>query len=190
MKPNGNGRPIVKPSNRNIVWLVPILVTLRSLQSVTNVQTTELFVEQWLNIRGKLFLFLTLTLAKFFWRCYSINYFGLYLFDNGHLDELKARFRSQNWSIFFNKFYQTYAQNHDITYHVDWYWVVRFLICFKGKKSKILGCDHYPADCQLLSACCGKLYVCRFCHNDREDHTMKRYVTTKPTAQILEKVRN
>ncbi|KAL8024649.1 putative Zinc finger, RING-type, Zinc finger, CHY-type, Zinc finger, RING/FYVE/PHD-type [Plasmopara halstedii] len=39
----------------------------------------------------------------------------------------------------------------------------------------ILGCSHYQRKCKLQGKCCGKWYLCRFCHDDNEDHAFDRY---------------
>ncbi|KAL1810280.1 hypothetical protein ACET3Z_027270 [Daucus carota] len=43
------------------------------------------------------------------------------------------------------------------------------------------GCKHYKRNCKLVSACCNKLYTCRLCHDDVEDHIMDR----KDTALMM-----
>jgi len=37
-----------------------------------------------------------------------------------------------------------------------------------------MSCTHYLRKCQLVSPCCGKVYTCRICHDDQEDHTLDR----------------
>eukprot|EP00164_Ancoracysta_twista_P001038 GFYU01001354.1.p1 GENE.GFYU01001354.1~~GFYU01001354.1.p1 ORF type:complete len:370 (+),score=28.88 GFYU01001354.1:300-1409(+) len=41
----------------------------------------------------------------------------------------------------------------------------------------ILGCQHYQRKAKLRAACCGKLFPCRFCHDEVSDHAMDRYAT-------------
>ena len=41
----------------------------------------------------------------------------------------------------------------------------------------IPGCKHYARKARMVAACCGAAHVCRFCHDDAEDHTMDRYAT-------------
>lgn len=36
-------------------------------------------------------------------------------------------------------------------------------------------CTHYVRQCNIISPCCGKIYACRLCHDDSEDHTLNRY---------------
>ncbi|EXB56897.1 Uncharacterized RING finger protein [Morus notabilis] len=49
--------------------------------------------------------------------------------------------------------------------------------CDPDKKS--FGCEHYKRNCKLLAACCGKLFTCRFCHDNVSDHSMDRKATTE-----------
>nr|XP_020445946.1 RING finger and CHY zinc finger domain-containing protein 1 [Monopterus albus]XP_020445947.1 RING finger and CHY zinc finger domain-containing protein 1 [Monopterus albus] len=37
------------------------------------------------------------------------------------------------------------------------------------------GCQHYVRSCLLKAPCCGKLYVCRLCHDAEENHQMDRF---------------
>ncbi|XP_057950533.1 zinc finger protein BRUTUS isoform X2 [Malania oleifera] len=51
---------------------------------------------------------------------------------------------------------------------------------FRDPEKKVFGCEHYKRNCKLRSACCGKLFTCRFCHdkesNIRNDvHAMPQY---------------
>ena len=41
----------------------------------------------------------------------------------------------------------------------------------------VLGCKHYARKVRLVAACCGAAHVCRFCHDESEDHTIDRYAT-------------
>ncbi|XP_025836321.1 RING finger and CHY zinc finger domain-containing protein 1 isoform X2 [Agrilus planipennis] len=36
------------------------------------------------------------------------------------------------------------------------------------------GCAHYKRKSKFVTPCCNKVYTCRFCHDEREDHTMNR----------------
>ncbi|XP_038129566.1 RING finger and CHY zinc finger domain-containing protein 1 [Cyprinodon tularosa] len=38
-----------------------------------------------------------------------------------------------------------------------------------------VGCKHYVRSCLLKAPCCGKLYVCRLCHDAEENHQMDRF---------------
>ena len=48
---------------------------------------------------------------------------------------------------------------------------------FYDEEKTILGCKHYQRKCKLIAKCCGKIYPCRFCHDENEDHKMDRYAT-------------
>ena len=37
-----------------------------------------------------------------------------------------------------------------------------------------LGCAHYPKGCQIFAPCCGKIYPCRLCHDEGEEHKIDR----------------
>lgn len=37
------------------------------------------------------------------------------------------------------------------------------------------GCPHYKTNSKIRAECCGNWYVCRFCHDESEDHTIDRY---------------
>lgn len=45
------------------------------------------------------------------------------------------------------------------------------------KNTNRLGCKHSLRACKLRASCCGKLYTCRLCHNEAENHTMDRAAT-------------
>jgi len=36
-------------------------------------------------------------------------------------------------------------------------------------------CEHYIRNCKFVSPCCGKIYTCRFCHNENESHEINRF---------------
>lgn len=42
-----------------------------------------------------------------------------------------------------------------------------------------MGCEHHNVQLEILSPCCGRWYACRACHNDCEDHEIKRYLIRK-----------
>ena len=44
-------------------------------------------------------------------------------------------------------------------------------------------CTHYKTTAFILAACCGKLYACRFCHDDNELHKIDRFATTTVQCQ-------
>ncbi|XP_048329443.1 zinc finger protein BRUTUS [Ziziphus jujuba] len=50
---------------------------------------------------------------------------------------------------------------------------------FRDEEKKVFGCEHYKRNCKLRAACCGKLFTCRFCHDNVSDHSMDRKATTE-----------
>ncbi|XP_019436687.1 PREDICTED: zinc finger protein BRUTUS-like isoform X1 [Lupinus angustifolius] len=48
---------------------------------------------------------------------------------------------------------------------------------FWDPQKQVLGCEHYKRNCKLRAACCGKLFTCRFCHDNISDHSMDRKAT-------------
>lgn len=40
-----------------------------------------------------------------------------------------------------------------------------------------LGCNHYKINCKFYAECCGKWFVCRFCHDNVSDHKLNRHET-------------
>jgi len=49
--------------------------------------------------------------------------------------------------------------------------------CFTDASCETLGCEHYARKCKLEAACCRRLYCCRFCHDNAEDHSIDRFAT-------------
>jgi len=45
---------------------------------------------------------------------------------------------------------------------------------FRDPEKHVFGCDHYKRNCKLRAECCGKLFTCRFCHDNVSDHSMDR----------------
>ena len=37
------------------------------------------------------------------------------------------------------------------------------------------GCIHYKRRCLFVSPCCSKIYPCRVCHDENNDHTLDRH---------------
>lgn len=55
------------------------------------------------------------------------------------------------------------------------------------------GCQHYQRGCKLVSPCCDKVYSCRLCHDNNEDHILDRYSVSKircNTCDTLQDVSN
>ncbi|KAK7314573.1 hypothetical protein VNO77_33099 [Canavalia gladiata] len=48
---------------------------------------------------------------------------------------------------------------------------------FRDPEKQVFGCEHYKRNCKLRAACCGKLFTCRFCHDNASDHSMDRKAT-------------
>jgi len=38
-------------------------------------------------------------------------------------------------------------------------------------------CGHYVRGCSIVATCCGKIYPCRICHDENEDHRINRCLT-------------
>ena len=53
------------------------------------------------------------------------------------------------------------------------------MACQPVGSDTILGCKHYTRKVRLVAACCGAAHVCRFCHDNVEDHTIDRYATNE-----------
>ncbi|KAH1049618.1 hypothetical protein AAZX31_08G044200 [Glycine max] len=50
---------------------------------------------------------------------------------------------------------------------------------FRDPGKHVFGCEHYKRNCKLRAACCGKLFTCRFCHDNVRDHSMDRKATSE-----------
>ncbi|KAK8470920.1 hypothetical protein PHAVU_003G094000 [Phaseolus vulgaris] len=48
---------------------------------------------------------------------------------------------------------------------------------FRDPEKQIFGCEHYKRNCKFRATCCGKLFTCRFCHDNASDHSMDRKAT-------------
>ncbi|KAJ0536424.1 putative transcription factor C2H2 family [Helianthus annuus] len=49
---------------------------------------------------------------------------------------------------------------------------------YRDSNESVFGCEHYKRNCKLVASCCNKLYTCRFCHDDVNDHPMDRKATS------------
>jgi uncharacterized CHY-type Zn-finger protein len=47
------------------------------------------------------------------------------------------------------------------------------------KMAAEFGCSHYIRKCKLVTPCCNKVYICRYCHDENEDHTVNRRAVTE-----------
>lgn len=45
---------------------------------------------------------------------------------------------------------------------------------FHDSEKEVFGCKHYKRNCKVRASCCGKLFTCRFCHDEVSDHSMDR----------------
>jgi uncharacterized CHY-type Zn-finger protein len=50
---------------------------------------------------------------------------------------------------------------------------------FHDAAEGILGCKHYQTNVSLSAPCCDSFFVCRFCHDERSDHTIDRKAVDK-----------
>ncbi|KAI8388418.1 zinc-ribbon-domain-containing protein [Radiomyces spectabilis] len=50
-------------------------------------------------------------------------------------------------------------------------------VSFNNKDEGILGCKHYQRKVKLQANCCGRIFSCRFCHDDNSDHAIVRTET-------------
>ena len=46
---------------------------------------------------------------------------------------------------------------------------------WQDKEHTIRGCKHYRRGCYIRAACCGRVYPCRLCHDQAEDHEIDRF---------------
>lgn len=63
----------------------------------------------------------------------------------------------------------------------------RIFVSYHNKQKGIFGCKHYARNCFLKADCCNQWYVCRFCHDERNEdstsinggmpHQINRYAT-------------
>ncbi|KAH7295966.1 hypothetical protein KP509_26G001500 [Ceratopteris richardii] len=69
------------------------------------------------------------------------------------------------------------AQQRQTFQHDDSNAVLGLKPSFHDQEKTVFGCEHYKRNCKLVSACCGLLFTCRFCHDNASDHTMDRQST-------------
>lgn len=41
------------------------------------------------------------------------------------------------------------------------------------------GCEHYRRNCRLVSPCCDRVYTCRLCHDEVEQHVLDRHAVQR-----------
>ncbi|KAL6466175.1 hypothetical protein MHYP_G00263080 [Metynnis hypsauchen] len=51
-----------------------------------------------------------------------------------------------------------------------------------------VGCEHYVRSCLLKAPCCGKFYVCRLCHDAKEDHQMDRFQVKEVQCAVCDSI--
>ncbi|KAJ8955829.1 hypothetical protein NQ318_005372 [Aromia moschata] len=51
---------------------------------------------------------------------------------------------------------------------------------------KHIGCAHYKRKSKFVTPCCGKVYTCRFCHDEAEDHPINRKEVTELICAVCE----
>ncbi|OBS65730.1 hypothetical protein A6R68_05730 [Neotoma lepida] len=52
------------------------------------------------------------------------------------------------------------------------------------------GCKHYDGGCLLKAPCCDKLYTCRLCHDNIEDHQLDRFKVKEVQCVNCEKIQH
>lgn len=77
------------------------------------------------------------------------------------------------------------ASTEEISHSED---VVGCSPSFRDMEKQIFGCEHYKRNCKLRAACCGKLFTCRFCHDEVSDHSMERKATLEMMCMCCLKV--
>ncbi|CDO98421.1 unnamed protein product [Coffea canephora] len=59
---------------------------------------------------------------------------------------------------------------------------------FRDTHKQVFGCEHYKRNCKLRAACCGKLFTCRYCHDEVSDHSMERKATVEMMCMVCLKI--
>ena len=58
----------------------------------------------------------------------------------------------------------------------------------KNKDIKETICNHYKRNCKIECFECQKIYPCRFCHDDVEDHTLNRFQVVNMMCNFCDKL--
>eukprot|EP00069_Balaena_mysticetus_P017596 bmy_10639T0 len=58
----------------------------------------------------------------------------------------------------------------------------------RGQAQGRRGCEHYDRGCLLKAPCCDKLYSCRLCHDNNEDHLLDRFKVKEVQCINCEKI--
>jgi len=51
-------------------------------------------------------------------------------------------------------------------------------------------CLHYERKCKIITPCCNKLYDCRICHDENEDHIVDRFSISKMKCTSCNKIQD
>ncbi|XP_004430894.1 PREDICTED: RING finger and CHY zinc finger domain-containing protein 1 isoform X1 [Ceratotherium simum simum] len=60
----------------------------------------------------------------------------------------------------------------------------------RGQEQGRRGCEHYDRGCLLKAPCCDKLYTCRLCHDNNEDHQLDRFKVKEVQCINCEKIQH
>uniref|UniRef100_A0A8B9Y7D7 Ring finger and CHY zinc finger domain containing 1 n=1 Tax=Bos mutus grunniens TaxID=30521 RepID=A0A8B9Y7D7_BOSMU len=60
----------------------------------------------------------------------------------------------------------------------------------RGQAQRRRGCEHYDRGCLLKAPCCDKLYTCRLCHDNNEDHQLDRFKVKEVQCINCEKIQH
>ncbi|XP_070251016.1 RING finger and CHY zinc finger domain-containing protein 1 isoform X1 [Myotis yumanensis] len=60
----------------------------------------------------------------------------------------------------------------------------------RGPERGRRGCEHYDRGCLLKAPCCDKLYTCRLCHDNKEDHQLDRFKVKEVQCINCEKIQH
>lgn len=60
----------------------------------------------------------------------------------------------------------------------------------RGQEQGRRGCEHYDRGCLLKAPCCDKLYTCRLCHDNKEDHQLDRFKVKEVQCVNCEKIQH
>jgi len=55
---------------------------------------------------------------------------------------------------------------------------------------KQIECSHYNRKCKIISPCCGKIYDCRFCHDENNDHKIDRKLIKEIICKKCNKIQS
>ncbi|KAI9321053.1 zinc-ribbon-domain-containing protein [Dichotomocladium elegans] len=61
---------------------------------------------------------------------------------------------------------------------------VEYAKSFYDPDKGILGCQHYCRKSKIQAACCGKIYPCRFCHDQDNNHVIDRHATKNMVCML------